>query len=378
MVLGTRPEAIKLAPVARALHDAGRDLRLIHTGQHPLPEWQRAPFPDVPLVDLAVPSDGDPFAYVGRVATALRSRVEPAAALVMVQGDTASAYGGARAARLAGLPLAHVEAGLRSFDRRNPWPEEDFRIAIDRASDLLFAPTALARDRLREERLRGEIHVTGNSGVDAVLRELEMLGPEPPNDKYRRILVTCHRREHWGAPLDRIMGAIDRLSRRDLALIRVVMHPNPAVQARWRACLSDRENVTLDDPLSYRDMLTAMRDSHLILSDSGGMQEEAPYIGTPLFILREATERPEGIRTGQLKLVGTDPDTIFTEVEHFFRRRWVRARMRRRGRPYGTGKAGERIAQITGEWLDRRARERRAANDRGVQPLARPSGMLFR
>ena len=379
MVWGTRPEAIKLAPVAHALRAAGLNLRILHSGQHPLTDAQATAFCDAPIVSLGLASDGDPFAYVGRLASALRRRDEPRPALVMVQGDTASAYGGARAAVLGALPLAHVEAGLRSHDRRNPWPEEDFRIAIDRASTLLFAPTQHAAAQLREERVRGKVHVTGNSGIDALRMTLDNLPPAPPRNGRPTILVTCHRREHWGAPLDGVIAAVARLAHAGHRL-EVVMHPNPHIAARWQSALGTADNVALLDPLPYTAMLVKMRDAALILSDSGGMQEEAPYLGTPLFILREATERPEGIATGQLRLVGTDTDRIVAEVAHFFGNPWMADQMRRPAQPFGDGHAAPRIAAIVKDWLA--SRGERADNDArpasAPQLFSSPSGMLFR
>ena len=368
MVLGTRPEAIKLAPVARALNAAGLSLRIIHTGQHPAADWQRDLFGGLPIHSLGEQPCGDPFSYVGRVAARLRHRSERRPALVMVQGDTASAYAGARYAVHGALPLAHVEAGLRSFDRRNPWPEEDFRIAIDRASALLFAPTPLAAAHLRAERLGGIVHVTGNSGIDTLLETLDTLPPvrRPKPWAWREgpILVTCHRREHWGEPLDHVMGALRRLAVDHGRHIQVVMHPNPEVQRRWRACLGDQQRIRLLGPLEHRTMLIAMRAADLILSDSGGMQEEAPYLRTPLFILRQATERPEGIATGNLKLVGTDADAIVAAVEHFYASPIARFTMRRRAAPYGRGDTGQRIAAITADWLRTRRTPHTIANDR--------------
>ena len=220
---------------------------------------------------------------------------------------------GARAAQ-AGIPVAHVEAGLRSHDPLNPWPEEEFRIAIDRESNLLFAPTELNAANLRREGMHGEVHVTGNTGIDA-LRELIPGRRARPATSRRRLLVTCHRRESWGEGLEAIALLGHRPRRREDVAISLVLHPNPAVSAEMRRLLGHAQNVDLCEPCGHREMLQRMRDSDLILSDSGGMQEEAPALGIPLFILRDRTERPEGIASGNVILAGRDASRMRSLVE---------------------------------------------------------------
>ena len=267
--------------------------------------------------------------------------------LVIVQGDTSSALGGALAARETGVPLAHVEAGLRSFDPAQPWPEEENRVTIDRLADLLFAPTSANAANLRRDRVGGAIHVTGNSGLDALAA---VAGPLPMRRRRywlpRRalnLLVTCHRRETWGAGLERIASALVALAA-DGNAIDVVLHPNPDVtETMWRL-LGEHRSIRLIAPLSHPAMVKAMRRADLVLSDSGGMQEEAPALGVPLLILREKTERPEGLASGTMALVGTDTGRIIAAVRNLRRDRAALNAMAVPAMPFGDGRSASRIA----------------------------------
>ena len=267
--------------------------------------------------------------------------------LLIVQGDTSSALGGALAARELGIPLAHVEAGLRTHDPNQPWPEEENRVTIDRLSDLLFAPTSGNAANLRRDRLPGRVHVTGNSGIDALAG---MLGKVPVKPRRRwpwqpfTLLVTCHRRENWGAGLDGVAKAVASLCAQRVEA-DVLLPPNPMVTERMTRLLGGRRGVRLIPPLSHVATVAAMRDADLILSDSGGMQEEAPALGVPLLILRDKTERPEGLASGTMALVGTDPDRIVGAVEHLRRNRAAMAAMRMPCLPFGDGRAAGRIAR---------------------------------
>lgn len=273
--------------------------------------------------------------------------------LLVVQGDTSSALGGALAAFTSGVPVAHVEAGLRTHDPLLPWPEEEYRIAIDAAADLLFAPTEIAAVNLRAEQVPGEIHVTGNTSIDAVLAAEADLPPAPPRSDARpRILVTCHRRESWGEGLQSIAAALRELSIG--ADVHFVLHPNPHVAAEMRRMLADRPSISLLAPCSHGALLERMRAADLVLSDSGGIQEEAPALGVPLLVLREKTERPEGITAGNALLVGTSSERIVGEARALLADAPALAAMRRRSFPYGDGRAGERIAALIVQWLERR------------------------
>ena len=263
--------------------------------------------------------------------------------LAVVQGDTSSALGGARAASRCGIAIAHVEAGLRSFDPTSPWPEEQFRVEIDRLADLLFAPTATAAANLRREGCEGTLHVTGNSGIDALLATLDGMPRHRRRPAARgplKLLVTCHRRENWGTGLVSLALALIELARGGAAAIDVVLHPNPQVAQAMFALLSDEPNVRLVAPLGHGAMIDAMRRADLILSDSGGVQEEAPALGVPLLVLRDVTERPEGVAAGNAVLVGTDTASVVEAVSRLAADRAALAAMAIPRFPFGDGHVG--------------------------------------
>jgi UDP-N-acetylglucosamine 2-epimerase (non-hydrolysing) len=282
--------------------------------------------------------------------------------LIIVQGDTASALGGAIAAFAATIPVAHVEAGLRSFDPSMPWPEEEFRAAIDAKADLLFAPTDISAANLEAEGVLGRIVVTGNTGIDALLAIAPRTRPRVSDGGRIKLLVTCHRRESWGAGLQSIAAALVELAVGYPLAIDMVLHPNPAVAEAMRRQLAGRPGISLLDPLVHSDMVAAMQACDILLSDSGGMQEEAPALGVPLLVLRDKTERPEGVASGNMLLVGTDKRRIVDNVVRLLDPA-VRAAMSRRAFPYGDGRAADRIAGhivdfLAGSALDSRVARR--------------------
>lgn len=342
-----------MSPVAAALRRRGLAPALVFTGQHPGLKAADYELDAYPSFRLDCPGQNDPTEHAEMVSNALLpilARVVPD--LVLVQGDTSSALGGALAARLVQLPLGHVEAGLRSHSRRHPWPEEGFRIAIDRDSCLLFAPTELSAANLRREGLPGRIHVTGNSGIDALQLKRpslrERVGAAAP-----RLLVTCHRRENWERGIETISAALARLAGEDGLAIDCIVHPNPAISRRMHELLGGVELISLREPCSHRMLLEAMALADLVLSDSGGIQEEASVLGVPLLVLRDRTERPEAIACGNVELVGTATERIVRGV-----RKRLRCRAAVHGsRPFGDGRASERIAQIITDWLDERSGE---------------------
>lgn len=284
--------------------------------------------------------------------------------LVIVQGDTSSALGGALASRRAAVPLAHVEAGLRTGDPQQPWPEESYRVRIDRHADLLFAPTEISAQNLAGEDLAGEIHVTGNTGVDSLLPLLEALPSTTLHDRARpRLLVTCHRRESWREGLHRIAAALRILAAEDAAQIQFVLHPNPHVAGLMTDLLDGVAGIVLLKPCSHGELIRRMAEADVILSDSGGMQEEAPSLGVPLLVLRETTERPEGVHSGNMRLVGTCADRILAETRRLLSDPQAYAAMSRRAYPYGDGRAAQRIAGIVAEWLARLRSEIKTATD---------------
>jgi UDP-N-acetylglucosamine 2-epimerase (non-hydrolysing) len=273
--------------------------------------------------------------------------------LLIVHGDTSSALGAALAGFTARVPVAHVEAGLRTHDPRLPWPEEEYRTAIDASADLLFAPTELAARNLREEEVPGEIHVTGNTGIDALLAsEGRLPSPSLRESGLPRVLVTCHRRESWSDGLETIAAALVELARS--ARIDLVLHPNAYVAGRMRDLLGEVEGIALIPPCDHQQLVRRMRDAGLILSDSGGIQEEAPALGTPLLVLRDKTERPEAIAAGNARLVGTDTKRIVAEAQRLLANPLALAAMSRRSFPFGDGHAAPRIAAIIEDWLERR------------------------
>lgn len=353
LVVGTRPEAIKLSPVARALSSRGLAPSLIFTGQHDLAATEFG-LDAFALETLDCPGEEDPHRHVRAVTAALLPRLYPPPDLLVVQGDTSSALGAALAGFTAGVTVAHVEAGLRTFDPQLPWPEEEYRTAIDAGAELLFAPTATAAANLRSEGVPGEIHVTGNTGIDALLEAEAALPPRalreagPP-----RLLVTCHRRESWGEGLQSIASALRTLARRDAIAIHVVLHPNEHVAAAMNASLAGWPGITLLPPCAHQELVDRMRSATLVLSDSGGIQEEAPALGVPLLVLREKTERPEGLHCGSARLVGTSARRIVEEVDQLLNDRVALAAMTQHRFPYGDGRAAVRIAAIIEDWLER-------------------------
>lgn len=335
--------------MARALIARRIVPRVLLTGQHAGLDLGAHGFPDVPFVDLGCRGLQDPHAHAASVSAALLPHLS-GLRLLIVQGDTSSAFGGALAAAEAGVSVAHVEAGLRSHDSRHPWPEEDFRIAIDRIAALLFAPTELSAANLRREQLAGAIHVTGNSGIDAALAR-PVATAAVRDGGSPRLLVTCHRRESWGEGLESIAAAVNDIACAGIARVRFVLHPNPDVADTMRRLLAGAPGVELCPPCSHGEMLQAMCEADLILSDSGGMQEEAPLLGVPLIVLRKRTERPEAIASGNIALVGTSRERIVATVRRLLSDPRQLARMSRRSHSYGDGLASARIADIVADWV---------------------------
>jgi UDP-N-acetylglucosamine 2-epimerase (non-hydrolysing) len=350
LVIGTRPEAIKLAPVARSLAASGVEPSLIFTGQHALHSHEFG-LDGLATDRLDCPGQEDPHAHVGAVTAALLPRLSHAPDLLIVQGDTSSALGAALAAFTAGVPVAHVEAGLRTNDPALPWPEEEYRTAIDARASLLFAPTERAAENLRAERVPGAIFVTGNTGIDALL-EADAALPSPAlhDGGTRRILVTCHRRESWGDAICSIASALRSIARIGVS-VDVVLHPNEHLAATIRASLGGVPGISLIEACGHDALILRMREATLVLSDSGGIQEEAPALGVPLLVLRDKTERPEGLECGNARLVGTDRERIVEEVMRLLDQPAALAAMSRRSFPYGDGHAASRIAGIVECWL---------------------------
>jgi UDP-N-acetylglucosamine 2-epimerase (non-hydrolysing) len=349
-VVGTRPEAIKMAPVlCRLGRTSDVTVRLVSTGQHRgLLDHALADFGLTPDFDLDLMRPGQGLADLAARALAglagLLATLRPA--LVLAQGDTTTVLAAALAAYYARIPFGHIEAGLRSGRPDSPFPEETNRVLISRLATLHFAPTPAAARNLRPEGIDArDIHITGNPVVDALRMMEPQLPPPPPCARGRYVLATIHRRENHGAPLDRIAAALRTLLGRheDLSLI-LPLHPNPSVSNRLRAALEGEPRAHLIDPLGYREFLATLRGAALVLSDSGGVQEEGPALGRRVLVLRETTERPEAVAAGFARVVGTDPRRIVAEAERSLLAGDPPTASG--ATPFGDGRAAERIVRI--------------------------------
>lgn len=367
-IFGTRPEAIKVAPVIGALKSAdGVDVSVAVTAQHrEMLDQVLNVFGIEPDFDMNIMSkEQDLYSLTARAVEGLKNVIKDAAPdLVIVQGDTTTAFVGALAAYYAQVGVGHIEAGLRTGNHYSPFPEEVNRKLIGVLSSLHFAPTKGAKDNLLKEGVSAErIFVTGNTAIDALLWTLRNkktslnailgLGSRsfPAN---RFVLVTTHRRESFGGPMADIMSALSRLADDfcDLSIIFPV-HLNPNVKNLAHDVLGKKDNVFLLKPVDYVSFVHLMAQSHIILTDSGGVQEEAPSLGKPILVLRETTERPEGVLAGVAKIVGTNADRIYKEAARLLTDAAYYRIMAKSENPYGDGKAAIRIADIVVDYLRR-------------------------
>jgi len=358
-VLGTRPEVIKLAPLVHEL--AARpevESLVVSTGQHrEMLDQMLGLFGIVPEVELALMRRGQRLCgltarLVRSLSTTLR-KLEPD--WVVVQGDTTTAFCGALAAFYQGIGVAHVEAGLRSHDLRAPFPEEANRRLAGTLAQLHCCPTARAADNLQREGVAAEqIVVTGNTVVDALLwaaPRAAALPPRLPRTRPRRILVTLHRRESQGDVMRRICAVIARLAERSDTEIVFPVHPNPAVLQVVLPTLAAVDGVHLCEPLDYLSFVQVLAGCDLVLTDSGGLQEEAPSFGKPALVLRETTERPEAIEAGVARLVGTEPSAVYAAAVELLDDRAAYAAMAQPSNPFGDGHAARRIASALAQRL---------------------------
>jgi len=354
-VIGTRPEAVKMAPVVlRLLRERARvEVRVLATGQHRgLLDQALADFGIRTNADLDLMRPGQDLA--GLTARALEGLSAYLSAerpdLILAQGDTTTVFATALASHYRQIPFGHVEAGLRTGRAFDPFPEEKNRVLATHLADLHFAPTLLARrNLLREGISERDIHLTGNTVIDALKWTAERECPLPLTPATERfVLVTVHRRESFGPPLERVCEALRSLVERNGSISIVwPVHPNPSVREAVARCLKAHERIRLTEPLAYPPFVALMKASALILTDSGGIQEEAPSLGKDVLVLRATTERPEALEAGTIRLVGTDPGTIVAKTEELLagvgqkpQSRWVTAN------PYGDGWASERIARV--------------------------------
>ena len=356
-VFGTRPEAIKLCPVLLNLRQSTRfQVRVCVTAQHrSMLDQVLAAFNVTPDCDLDLMQPGQTLAQItARILVALEPVIQAEQPdMLLVQGDTTTTFCGALAAFYSGIPVGHVEAGLRTGDMSQPFPEELNRVLTTRLSNLHFAPTEGAAENLRRDRVPPDrIFVTGNTGIDAVLQvndklaKGELAGIDLPGlDPSRRLLVvTAHRRENHGAPLEAACAALVRLARRGDVQIVYPVHRNPQVAGPVERMLGGEPSILLCEPLDYVPFVDLMRRAYILITDSGGIQEEGPSLGKPVLVMREKTERPEAVEAGTVKLVGTAVERIVAEAELLLDDRAEFERMSRAHNPYGDGHASQRIA----------------------------------
>jgi UDP-N-acetylglucosamine 2-epimerase (non-hydrolysing) len=338
-----------MAPIALAAKTrAGITHHIIATGQQDALFDQAIDGFDI-VVDRHLglaPGNGD---IAGHVAAMRAALVELFAHhrpdLVLVQGDTNSAYAAALAAHDKGIAIGHVEAGLRTHIAERPWPEERNRVAIAQIATLHFAPSRQAMDNLSAEHVPGTAFLTGNPGIDAL-----MMTARPPSQrstKMHQIIVTCHRRENYGAPLEGICAALRTLAEREDVLIIIPLHPNSQVRMTILSLLENVPRIRLIMPLEYPDMIAAIRASHMVISDSGGLQEECSALGIPLILMRDETERPEVILNGNCVMTGASPIKIIDEARRLLDDDGHHSRMSIACLPYGDGNAAKRILDIT-------------------------------
>lgn len=356
-IFGTRPEVIKMAPVIRELKRRSDCfvVRTCATAQHRDMLDQAATLWQItPDVDLDIMQAGQ---TLSQVAARVLLGLEPVLRQeqpdwILVQGDTTTVMASALAAHHLQIKVGHVEAGLRTYDRQNPFPEEMNRVVADHVSDLCFAPTVRARDALLQEGVQADqIVITGNTVVDALLQMAaepwspsakNLLASVPWHKKV--VMVTSHRRENFGQPLASVCQALRELACRDDVQVVYPVHPNPNVKQVVDELLGGIPQITLLPPLDYQELVYLMQRCYLVLTDSGGLQEEAPSLGKPVLVLRQVTERPEAVEAGVAKLVGTERAQIVSSVEHLLDDETVYQSMARPANPYGDGRAAQRIA----------------------------------
>jgi UDP-N-acetylglucosamine 2-epimerase (non-hydrolysing) len=376
VIFGTRPEAIKLFPVIAALNEAdGLEPVVLVTGQHREMLDQVLEIAGLaPDHDLALMQPGQSLDEISaRLLTGIGAVLDAEKPdMVIVQGDTATAMCGALAAYYRKLPVAHVEAGLRSGNIYHPWPEEVNRKIIGGFADLHFAPTETAANALRREAVPDDkILVTGNTVIDALHWVTAKLADDPAQASViapvearfagKRIIgVTTHRRENFGSGMDDIAHAIRDLAARDDVAIIFPVHLNPQVRAAMLPILGGLDNVALLEPLDYLNFTRLLQIAELMLTDSGGVQEEAPALGKPVLVMRDTTERPEGVAAGTAKLVGTDRATIVAQATQLLDDPAAYAAMAQAHNPFGDGHSSARIAQAISRWFA--APERHQAN----------------
>lgn len=362
-IFGTRPEAIKMAPLVKEL-ERRKEIESIVcvTAQHrEMLDQVLNTFDIKPDYDLNIMKQGQSLADVTiRALVGLEEVIkEVKPDIVLVHGDTTTTFAGALAAFYNQVAIGHVEAGLRTYDKYSPYPEEMNRQMVDRLSDMYFAPTEISKDNLLKENIdESKIYITGNTAIDAMSTTVDEKYTHPELDWIkpgeRMILLTAHRRENLGEPMRHIFRAIKRVVD-EFSDVKVIypIHMNPRVREVANEVFGDADRVKLIEPLEVFDFHNFQNKSYIILTDSGGIQEEAPSLGKPVLVLRDTTERPEGIKAGTLKLVGTDEDVIYEETKKLLLDKKEYEKMSKASNPYGDGHASERIADAIIEYFNK-------------------------
>lgn len=359
-VVGTRPEVIKMAPVIRRLRSqTGLTCRVLATAQHRDMMDQMLDFFGITAdIDLDIMVDGQTLPdLTARLLTGITGVLrQEAPHLVLAQGDTTTVLATSLAAFYERIPFGHVEAGLRTHDLSSPFPEEANRLLAGRLAALHFAPTVASRDNLlREGHAPSSIHVTGNPVIDALLLAVDRGDPITADlhPDRRLVLVTTHRRENFGGPLASTCAAVRRLVERfeDIEVLWP-LHPNPSVGPVVRKMVNGHDRIHLVPPLTYGECASALNRAELVLTDSGGIQEEAPALNKPVLVLRESTERPEGVQSGIAMLVGLDEGAIFDAAARLLSDPETLRRARPAKSPYGDGLAAVRITRVVREFLN--------------------------
>ncbi len=367
-VFGTRPEVIKLAPVIHIFNKSKYfNVKVCSTGQHREMLKYMTEFFDIKSdyeLDIMVKRQSL-FYLTEIILEKIKDVIERSMPdIIFVQGDTTTAFTTALAGFYSKIPVAHIEAGLRSYKKFSPYPEEINRVLISRLADLHFAPTEKARENLNKEGIKNNVYVVGNTVVDALLMSLEIIYKR---DVFRRemekkfyflknssriVLVTAHRRESFGKPLENICLAVKELAEKfeDIGFVYPV-HLNPNVRYTVESILKGYKNIHLIDPLDYPSMVWLLKKSFLVMTDSGGIQEEAPTFKKPVVVLRDVTERIEGLEAGCSVLAGTDKDSIVKKVEKLLLDEDLYNSMTLATNPYGDGKASLRVLDLTKDFL---------------------------
>ena len=360
LVFGTRPEAIKMCPVVKELKKRNNFQTMVCvTGQHrEMLDQVLETFDVVPDYDLSIMTKQQTlFDITTNILNRIKSVLEKEKPdVVLVHGDTSTTFVTALACFYLQIPVGHVEAGLRTFNKYYPFPEEINRVIADSVSDLMFCPTDKACQNLRNSSIKKGIIKTGNTVIDALLYvvnnkecNLDFIGLD---ENLKTILLTSHRRENFGKPLENICNAIMELvdKNKDIQVVYPI-HLNPNVRNTVMPILSNKQRIKLIDPLDYVPFCTLMKKSHIILTDSGGVQEEAPALGVPVLVLRDETERPEAIEYGGVKLVGTNKNNIVSNVQELLDNNDVYQKMSKAINPYGDGRACEYIEDAVMEYM---------------------------